>query len=766
MNLDLISDIESNSLVLVGDNHTLMSFALSEVRQSTQGKWINAELSVDTDNNLLKFILNGYQKTADYNVRRQKKFNIYFGRNNDLHFATTDVAPFILKNVRLSNKKKRLIRHWKLNKHGNDGVFDECKSAKAVVTNAVWEINRRAEWEKRATITVTGKYPQIAFDRERKRIFIVKHDRIYVYDAEKDVTGTFHSKKGVPYNVEINQLFYDPTNGELISYDFGKNSLARFDFAAQTWNNEDHASIGRHFMHHNKYFDDKKQILYTLGGYGFHQYSALLQSFSDTDTVHPWKSADVSDVIHPRYLAAMGAWNDSLLLFFGGYGNASGKQYESPHNYYDLYAVNPSTLNVRKIWELSNVDKHFTNSNSLVVNPTNQTFYTLSYPNNIFDTQVFLHEYCLQSPEFRRLGNPLPFRFNDNESFCDLFIPSDSSALFAVTSYMEGNNSQIGIYSISYPPLGSVDTLQAENPWAWPLHLLLYGMACVVTLGGIYWIIRRLRRAIRIHSVLKTIESNNESDKKADEEAGKTLFPAIHMLGTFEVWDPKGINISHLFTPTISQVFFLLYFKTMADNGKGITSNELQKTLWPDKDYDSARNSRNVYFTKLRPLLNRMGNVALSKTNDYWTLEYGNEIIYNDYEKVMKNIAFLRKEAVPDKELLNETLRMARRGKLLPYCEVEWADNYKTAYVNTLIEYFSELVERPEVKNDWTLLLNIAEVILIQDSIEELGVKLKCNILFKFGKKKQALQCYNKYVEEYLNILNIRPELTFNDIMR
>jgi two-component SAPR family response regulator len=765
MNIDLISNIENNSLVLVGGNSTLLNFGVTEVRKSTKGKWISAELTVDTDSSKLKFTLNGHQKTADYDVRRQKKFNLYFGRNNDLNFATTDVAPFILKDVRLFDKKKRLIRHWKLNRHSDGCVFDECKSAKAVATNAVWEINRRAEWLKQATITVAGKYPQITFDSERKRIFIVKNDIIYMYDAEKDVTDTFKSGKGVHYNVEINQLLYDKTTGELISYDFGKDSPARFDFAAQAWSNEDSKPIVRYFMHHNKYFDEKKRTIYTLGGYGFHQYSALLQSFSEMDTAHRWKSVDLSDVIHPRYLAAMGVWNDSLLLCFGGYGNASGKQYESPHNYYDLYAVNPSTLHVSKIWELNSVDKHFTNSNSLVVNNANQTFYTLSYPNNIFETQVFLHEYSLQTPEFRRLGNPVPFLFNDVESYCDLFIPSDSSALFAVTSYMAGNNSKVEIYSISYPPLSVEDTLQAEGNPMFPLRILLYAFVFAVALVLMYQAIIRIGKIIRIHSVLKTIESNSESDKKAKEETGKTLYPAIHLLGTFEALDSKGINISHLFSPTISQMFFLLYFRTTED-GKGITSNELQKILWPDRDYESARNNRNVYFNKLRPILNMMGNILLCKTNDHWILSYDREMIYNDYEQVMKNIALLKKETVLDRELLNRTLRIARRGKLLPYCEVEWADNYKTAYVNTIIEYLSELTEHPEVRNDWPLLLNIAEIILIQDSIEESGIRLKCNILFKVGKKKQAFQCYNKYVEEYFDILNIKPELTFNEIMK
>jgi two-component SAPR family response regulator len=767
-NIDLISTIETNNLVLVMKNTTLMDFNFAtEIPEVSEEKWISAELIVNTDRDTMEFTINGHSKSASCNISHLKKFDVCFGKNNNSDFATTDVAPIILKNVKLYDSKKRPVRHWKLNKHSDGHVLDEYKSTKATATNAVWEIDRRTEWQKRATVTITGKYPQIAFDKERKRIFIVKNDRIYIYDAEKDVTNMVNSEQGIPFNSEINQLLYDSTNDQLILYDFGKNRLGRFDFTAKGWDNDNNSLTLSYFMHHNKYFDEKSRTVYTLGGYGFHKYSALLQSFSET--TNQWESIDLSSVIHPRYLASMCAYNDSLLLFFGGYGNASGKQYESPHNYYDLYAINPHTLNVRKIWELDQVDKHFTNSNSLVVNRERQTFYTLSYPNNTFETQAFLHEYNLQTPGFRKLGNPIPFLFNDVESYCDLFIPADSSALYAVTSYMTGNDSKIDIYSISYPPLSMADTLQAKNKII-PLlyYILLYAMLLVVAAVLTFLAVKRIQKTLRIKSVLKAIALSNESDKKVEAEESKTSYPFIHMLDVFEVHDLRRFNISHLFTPTISQIFFILYFRTLGeekDKGKGITSNELQKLLWPDRDPESARNSRNVYFNKLRPILNMIG-IRLCKTNDFWVLSYDKSTIHCDHEQIIENIAFIKKNAKLDKDLLHTTLRIARKGKLLPSYELEWLDKYKTAYVNMIIEFSLSLRTHPEVKNDLPLLLNIAEIVLIQDSLEETAVRLKCGILFKLGKKKQALQYYNKYVEEYSAVLNIKTELTFDEIVK
>jgi two-component SAPR family response regulator len=766
-NIDLISTIETNSLVLVMKNTTLMEFNLAtEIPEVLEEEWIRAELIVNTDRDTMEFIVNGHSKSASYHIGHLKKFDVCFGKNSHSDFATTDVAPFILKNVRLYDSKKRPVRYWKLNKHGDGCVFDEYKSAKAIATNAVWEIDRRTGWQKCTTVTITGKYPHIAFDTKRKRIFIVKNDHIYTYDAEKNITDVVKSESGISFNVEINQLLYDSANDQLILYDFEKNRLGRFDFTTKEWDNKNDSLTLRLFMHHNKYFDEKSRTVYTLGGYGYHKYSALLQSFSET--ANQWESVDLSSVIHPRYLASMCAYNDSLLLLFGGYGNASGKQYESPHNYYDLYTINPHTLNVRKIWELNRVDNHFTNSNSLVVNGKRQTFYTLSYPNNTYETQAFLHEYSLQTPGFRKLGNPIPFLFNDVESYCDLFIPTDSSALYAVTSYMAGNDSKIDIYSISYPPLSMADTLQAENKTAFLLRILMYAVLFAVAAVLIFLAVKRIWKLSRIKSVLKAIELNNESDKKAEAEESKTSYPFIHILDLFEVHDLKGSNISHLFTPTLSQIFLLLYFKTLGegkDKYKGITSNELQKTLWPDRDFISARNGRNVYFNKLRPILNMIG-IRLYKANDFWVFSYDKDAIYIDHEQIIENIALIKESAKFDKDLLHTTLRIARKGKLLPSYELEWLDHYKTIYSNTIIEFLLSLRTHPEVKNDLPLLLNIAEIVLIQDSLEETAIKLKCGILFKLGKMKQALQYYNKYVEEYSEILNIKPELTFDEIVK
>jgi two-component SAPR family response regulator len=762
-NIDMVSNISDGNLVLVAGNSTLLDFKLSEIRGGSR-IWTKAELTVNSAGDTLELEINGIRKSAKIDLSNMSKYNFHFGSNSNIQFATTDVAPFILKNVGISDHRKQLKRFWKLDRHRESCVYDECRASKAVVTNPVWEIDSHAEWKKHTSMLVPGKHPQITFDRERKRFFIAKDKFLYIHNAEYNTTDTLAAVKGMPLNTDIDQMIFDGINNQPVMYDFTKKALQRFDFASRSWTNESDTPVLSSHAHHNRYFDRRTQTIHTFGGYGYHRYSAMLQSFSAANG--EWEQKDLSGMIHPRYLAAMGEWNDSLLLCFGGYGSASGKQSESSHNFYDLYSINPHSADVKKIWELKFTGQPFTNSNSLVVNSANQLFYTLSYPNNVFKAQIYLHEYRLDKPEFRQLGNPLPFPFYDVESYCDLYMPSDSSALYAVASYVEDGQSRIDIYSISYPPLSMTDIMQANHNRNTFPYLMLCLLLCVAAM--MYPVIKYVRRKRQIRFVAEIIESNRAYAESRDMETTVPdgVFPAINVLNEFEILDPQGVNISNLFTPIMSHLFFLLYFKTVKD-GKGITSGELQKMLWPFKDDENARNNRNVYFNRVRSILNAMGGiVTLNKTNDFWQLSYGSDKLYSDYEQVLKNIDLLKKKKKLDKKLLNETLEIAGKGKLLPFCEIEWLDDYKNAYANTVIEFLSELTVHPDVKNDLALLLNISEVILIQDGMEETGIRLKCRVLSKSGKKKQALHCYNKYAEEFFNLLNAKPEHTFEEMLK
>ncbi|MDR1370164.1 MAG: hypothetical protein LBJ72_08600 [Dysgonamonadaceae bacterium] len=765
LNIDLISDVKVwNTYSMIIGRNTVLQFTTNEIPDYVADEWIKVRFSCNTQGGIITLDFNGAYKSVRYNMEDLSRFDVFFGGNLDKKFSTTDVPPMVVKNIRLFDEKQTLVRNWELGKHGTNCVYDFCKNDKAVVMNPLWEIDNHAKWDKLKTFLVPDLRQQTTFDPFNERIFIVKNNRILVYHIKSGQTDTVTAAKGIPFNNMANQLVYDKMKDHLVSYDFNAGKLARFDFKKKEWNNEDLTVLEPNFWHHGKYFRSEDSTLVTMGGYGFHKYSGLLQKYSGKDK--KWEQFDLSQSIAPRYLAGFGNWKDSVFLYFGGYGNESGDQRESPQNYYDLYTIDTKDFSVKKSWELENNRFHFTNGNSLIVNEDKQTFYVLSYPNKKYDTYITLHEFKINSPEFQILGDSIPYFFNDVESYCDLMKPNDQSQLVALTVTRKGNDSEVNIYTIAYPPLSLNDIHQIlpaqMNNWFWTVTIFVF--VALFFIGCLLFRKRKIskRFAFTIPTPVTDLHDTPSILNEAHTQQNK--FPSISLLGDFNVVDRKGNNISNGFTPTTRQVFLLILLLSIK-NKQGISSSELRNILWYDKDGESARNNRNVYINKLRILLKNVGDIKILSNKGYWCITLDNTV-FCDYERVLSLISALEKKPEPDKFLLNEMLDIAGRGKLLPFYEQEWLDDIKTDYSNRIIEFLLKKARLPELKDELVLLLKMAEVILLHDDIEENGIRLKCRALFRLDKKKQALTSFNKFSEEHVKLLGIETKLSFEEIVK
>ena len=93
----------------------------------------------------------------------------------------------------------------------------------------------------------------------------------------------------------------------------------------------------------------------------------------------------------------MGAENEDYLLIMGGYGNQSGKQEESPGNFYDLYRLNLKTGKCAKLWEFVNDRQHFTFGNSMIIDTPSNSVYALTYNNDRYNTFVYLSRFDMHT---------------------------------------------------------------------------------------------------------------------------------------------------------------------------------------------------------------------------------------------------------------------------------------------------------------------------------------------------------------------------------
>jgi DNA-binding SARP family transcriptional activator len=744
VNIDLVSNIsELNLFSLVSGIKTLVQIRKSDLKNFKADSWLQINFTYNPKNNQITLRINDLVKTAAFKSDKFKSVDVYFGGNRHALLFTTDVSPMTIRDIMVFNEKKEVIRNWKLEKHATDEVYDECANQKASCLNPVWEIDRHVKWQQKAHFVLPYIYPQIAFDNENERLFIVKGKSITIYNPNTEQIDSFVAKKGEAYNCMANQLVYDKNSHKLVSYSFDNTNPAMFDFQTKEWSNENNQIILPQFWHHSKYLDLKDSTLITIGGYGYHIYSGNVMQYSFKNK--EWKQHDISSYIPPRYLGSLGSLGNNELLYFGGYGSKTGKQEQYPRNYYDLYKINSQTIEVKKMWGTNIQDEHFTNSNSLVVNKEKGVFYNLTYSNVKYSTSIKLMELSIEKPEYKILGDSIPYKFKDIESYCDLYYCAKTSQLLAITSVSKNNLSEINIYSIAYPPLQSKEVLQEEESisiWKWHYLLIL------IIIIPLYFIVRK--RKFQLNNTVGNL-TEAVSNFKYNVPEIELKPSSVNLLGCFQTVDIDGINITGSFTPTISQLFVLIILYTVK-NGQGISSQELTDILWYDKDVDSARNNRNVNFSKLRLLLKKVGDLELINNNSYWSIQIGKDV-FCDYKNVMYLIDLIKKQQQLNLDVVHEFVNIASRGVLLPNVQDEWLDSFKGDYTNLVIETLTNLSKNADISTNLVLLLRISDAILLHDNIDEDAAKLKVYALYNLGKKGQAKQYFDKFLEEYKSLM-------------
>ena len=764
LNIDFLANLDSRPSLfsLVIKNRAVIQYEDNETGSTVDDTWIKVLLELNHAGNSVSLTINGVKKEAEYPFNNVKTFGIYFGGNKHDIFSTTDIAPMTIRDIRIFDTSSNLIRYWQLGLHSFNSVYDNCDNAKATVLNPQWEIDKHVNWSKKSSLTLTGIHYGITFDARNDRIFIVKDKNIIIYNTVNRTVDSLKIRHGIPYNTEFNHLYYDPANDELVSYQFESDHLAKFNFRTLEWDNENNTEIPPFHWHHGSYYLAEDSMLVTFGGYGYHRYNGTLYKHS----VGAWQNYDLSATIAPRYLGGMGYMGDRKMLYFGGFGNESGRQVEFPRNYYDLYIINVDSVTLRKVWDLPQPEEHFTSSNSLVIDKNKRKFYALAYPNKRFASVIKLHEYSLDNPGYRVVGDSIPYFFNDIESYCDLFQSSDNSELYAVTSRVKDGTTEIDIYSIAFPPLSFDDYSQhlpAKANVQWFYWVLIALTVATLAVFAIYKK-RRSEKNETGDAKIELIPGDEDEPVVYDSFFAEKKYSSINLLGNFRVIDDQGDDITINFTPITTQLFLLLLMSTIK-NGKGITSQELKKILWFDKSDDSARNNRNVYINKLRSILKSLEGIKVENHNNYWTIQSEKKVCC-DYERAMALLKTLQAGSQSNIKLLTELADIALEGTLLPFLQQsEWVESYQSDYANQLIECLMKHSKRDEVKANLLLLLKIADIILLHDNTDEEAIRLKCYALFRSGRKNQALQAFNKFTADYENLLATKHNLVFDDLV-
>lgn len=767
---DIISYLLKGKLnfVLTNRDKTVENIGIEDSLKITKDKWISVRLQFYKDNIRVKVDDAELEITHSFNDFQNIK--IYFGRNKHPNFYTTDVPPMTIRNILIKNHDGEELRKWKLMDHNNNEVFDKVKNDRASVENGVWEIDKHTKWAKIKSLVIPDKNPQITFDDTSGRVFIAYNDKLFIYTVTDNRLDTVNVQKGNPYVGVSSQIIYVPYSGKLISYNPDLGKFNQYDFKDGKWE-DNYKVLIETKQHHNRVIDKEGNQLILFGGYGEHKYNAQLCKISFNEP-HKWEITSLDSIIYPRYLSAMGREDKDNLLIIGGHGSPTGKQEESPRNFYDLYRVNVRNGQCTKVWNLENPKSHFAFGNSLIVDKETNRIYALTYNNNRFNTHLYLSGFDINTiePVQYIMSDSIEYNFLDIRSYCDLFLDKKTSSLYAIVLQEQGpSSSTIDIYQLIFPPFYRDDatlSTSGKEIHSWTKYTTIF--IVLLSASGILLtiIIVRKKRSLKKNNATQpaTIEANTPAPYDSQPNTYIKPSSTISLLGGFQVIDREGNDMTSDFTPTI-KLLFLYIFLFSIKNGKGITSQRLDETLWFDMEKSKASNNRNVNIRKLRLILEKIGNISLTNKGSYWSLELGKGVVC-DYKEVMEVLQRIKsKRENINKQNIVQIIRFAAGGALLPNVDAEWADDYKSEYSTLVSEIMLRAMNTPEIKEDNQLLLKTADIILISDAIDEDAIRIKCRVLFQTGQKGLSKQCFDKFCADHKRLLNTMPDLRYEDII-
>ena len=723
--------------------------------KDTDNRWDKywTKVCVKVDKDSIFCSIDDQTKTIPNSLGNLNNIYLAFGRNKHSFYHSTDVPPMSLRNIAIRNEKGQVISSWNLMKHNGNRVYDSVSQAMAVVENGIWEIDRHREWNLIFSMKLEDENAQIATDTLSGRIFVADRDTLYVYHIDNNQTDRLAVEKGAPFRAGGSQMIYDNKHNRLISYSIQFPQFVRFDFESRRWSDNLKENLPP-IQHHNRLIDYENNRLIVFGGYGMHLYHSEIFSHNLDST--GWRTDSLS-CIAPRYLSALGYLGDDKALVMGGYGSISGKQEEFPRNYSDLYEIDFRNMTCTKLTEFSNQNLFGVFGNSMVVAPDKSRIWSLLYDNNKFQSAISIAQVDMKNYTLSIVGDSIPYNFLDIDSYSDFFYYPKTASLYAVVlnSRIENNN-LLTVYSIAYPPLALSDIGQAIENGAsaisWRIIVAIFLAVCVAACGIYLFCRRKMRKKspetdkITVHEPQKQNPARNQTS-------------SIFLLGGFRVLDMGGNDITRKFSLLVKNVF-LYIFLNFIHNQRGVTSQKLDEVFWFGLDKNESMNSRNVNMHRIRLLLKEIGNINLLHKNNSWYIEMSNDI-FCDYQCIFE----LLNAGRFDKTVIEQIVHFASEGALLPNVREEWMDNFKEKYSNSIIEILTGAIRQPDIRADSKLLLRIADVILLQDDIDEEAIKLKCITLYQMGQKGMSKNCYNNFHESYMKLLKSEPSLKYEDIL-
>jgi len=736
--------------------------------QLIYNEWIPMSISFLASEQKISLTYGSKTLSIPYPVSEINDVRISFGLCPFLNYTIYDIASVNIRNIKLIHDHK-LLRFWKLGKHIGDITHDSVANVAAITRNPQWIIEDYSTWEKRYSKQVE-RDALYTFDNKQEKLFILPKEQpqaIIIYDLKQNKETILQAKNNYPETNNYKRLLYDNLREQLVIYNQESKAIFTLSLKDLIWNSNMKSlkpQVG--FQCSSTIYDAKDSTLISFGGYGYLKYNnelMRLNIYNDSVT------QSVIPKIPPRFHASTTKIGDNLYIF-SGRGSNTGRQEIFPKHYFDFYSLNLLTEEVHKFWELSENDDEFYVGENMVYDEQENCFYLLADIDNLTLLKIDKKEEGYEIMSFFR------DEIHPKANYRNLYHQSGQKKFYALTSTdidTPEEKQEINIFSLNYPPIGLNATIEADRStkksqaWLWIIISFLL-FSCIVFF--IFNIIKRAKAKNRISAKtspkMEVEETISESEYQEVLNVNYYDFSkrSISILGDFFIVDKKGNDVTKLFSPTLRDILVLLILHSTKD-GKGISTKELIKLFWYDKNEDAAKNNRNVYFSRLRSTLEVIGEIEIVNVNHYWKIELKEDIIC-DYIEAVKMLDFIKNRiARIEIAKIYKLLEILSRGILLPDIEIDWLDNFKRNFSNQVIDVLTEISQKGDYKLNDNLKMKIADILFMHDYLNEEALYLRCSSFVNSGKKGIARSVYDSFVKEYHDLLGNKYKYSLSDIL-
>lgn len=715
-----------------------------------QENWFSVRIRFDLHAGELSLkIADSPEKKTKVKLNSPYSPKVTFGKSDYM----IDVPSMSIRNLQIGNIKNKI--NFPLRESSGTVVHNSSSEAMGTVENGIWLLNTAFHWTKNKQLLFSSQSGS-AYSPNTKSVYYFNKDSLQIYQLSTDETQTIRFKEPCPVRLKLAHCFIDAETNRLYVYEtyysdpYTGATVASLDLSNYSWRSESSEILNSELNHHGALFLPEYHKLLIFGGFGNMLYSSHFTSYDLNQNKWDKQLSTSGDRIFPRYFTSMGYSAQSKKAYiFGGMGNESGQHIVGRKYFYDLYELDPSTMLIKKLWEVDWKESPFVPARGVVI-PDSESLYILGYPEHLTHSFIKLRRFSLQDGQHEQLGDSIPIYSDKISTHANLFYDEKLNKWIGVVQESEDDiHSKLSVYSLDFPAINEQQLHSFPQINSDQHHLSYALVGLIILIGGA--VLYRIYSPDKNKSTPGLTEFTEKMSIKAEPETN-----CIYLFGDFTLINRQGMDISHLLSARLKQVFYLILFH---NKGAGISSKLLSYLLWPDKPKDKVKTSRGVAINNLRKVLSELDGVEVTFEDGHFMICFQSSC-YCDYRSI-------REQLLQNVDVLTpEFTKIIERGKFLLGIDDPLFDQVKADLENQLIEGYQEAMIKNLKQQQWIWVIQAAEMLVILDPVNEQALEQGLYAMHTTKSDSRAKLFYHRFSEQYQLVMGEEYPHSYEEVCK